>query len=229
VIEQAGRTFRTRIWDVPIRIVHWSIVALLPALWWTAENGQLGRHMLLGTVLLGLVAFRILWGFFGSSTARFASFLRGPAVVLGYLSRHGDNSAPIVGHNPAGGWSAAALLGLLSLQVTLGLFAGDVDDGVTGPLNHLIGSGAADTATKIHGKVFYLILAFAAVHVGAIVFYLVIKRENLVGPMITGYRRFAVVVTEPQFRSAWRTVLCAAVAAVLAWWLWNGAYLPAGA
>src|SRR5687768_2369014 len=112
---------RIRLWDLPVRLVHWAFVLLLPALWWTAEEGEIEWHRRLAYMMLALLLFRLLWGFFGSATARFSQFVKGPAGILSYLR---DRPGPrVVGHNPLGGWSVLLLLGLLATQVALGLFA----------------------------------------------------------------------------------------------------------
>lgn len=217
----------TRLWDLPVRLVHWSFVALLVALWASAENGAIALHKTLGLIVLGLLAFRLLWGLVGSSTARFASFVRGPAAVRAYLAGLRDpNHPPVVGHNPLGGWSVVALLGLLAVQVGLGLVTQDTDGIQSGPLNHLVSYDTAELARELHEAVFTVILAFVALHLAAIGYYRVIKRDNLVTPMITGRRRFAVPVSAPVIAPWWRAALCAVLAAALAWWIGLGAPRP---
>src|ERR1041384_7437303 len=98
---------KVQVWDLPVRLFHWAIVLLVPALWWTAENERLDLHITLGTAMLALVLFRLLWGIFGSSTARFAGFVRGPFGVMRYLSGRERGG---IGHNPLGGWSVLAML-----------------------------------------------------------------------------------------------------------------------
>jgi len=219
-----GAAAHVKLWDLPIRLVHWSFVALLPGLWWTAENGEMDLHIKLGMVMLILVVFRILWGLFGSSTARFARFVRGPITVGRYLrGLFGKEGEPIVGHNPLGALSVIALLLLLGAQVTLGLFASDTDGLYYGPLNSLLGYDAAETATELHELGFNVILAVVVIHVLAIVFYLTVKRDNLVTPMITGRKRYAGPVTAPKIAPWWRGVLCLAIAWGVAGWVWSGA------
>jgi cytochrome b len=101
-----------------VRLVHWAIVALVGFCWWSAENDQLALHEIAGEVLVGLVVFRLIWGVVGSSTARFADFLRGPRAVVAYIGelRRRRSDHAIIGHNPLGGWSVAAMLGLLTLD-----------------------------------------------------------------------------------------------------------------
>src|SRR5262245_2329397 len=107
------------LWDLPVRIFHWGVVALLPAAWWTAEEWHFEVHQWIGCTLRVLVVGRILWGFIGSRHARFADFLVGPRAVLAYLRGAVPASA---GHNPLGGWSVVVLLTLLLAQAISGLF-----------------------------------------------------------------------------------------------------------
>lgn len=213
-----------KLWDLPIRLVHWSFVVLLPWLWWTAKNGDMDTHLKLGTAMLTLVVFRILWGLFGSSTARFGSFVRGPVTVARYLrGLFGKEGEPIVGHNPLGALSVIALLLLLAAQVGFGLVAQDTDGLYSGPLNYLVDYDTAEAARDWHELGFNVILAVVAVHVFAIVFYLAVKRDNLVGPMITGRKRYAGAVAAPAMAPLWRLALCLVLALGAGWWVWSGA------
>lgn len=212
-----------RLWDWPVRLVHWCFVLLLPALWWTGEEGNLDTHKLIGTVMLGLVTFRVLWGFAGSSTARFTGFVRGPAGVLDYL--RGRHAEPVVGHNPVGGWSVIFLLSLLAVQITAGLFAQDVDGLESGPLSYLVSYETADTAREVHHLSFNILLALVVAHIGAILFYWIVKRDNLIGPMLTGKRRFTADVAAPVIAPLWRIAAVALPAAAFAYWISKGAPL----
>ncbi|MES2699526.1 MAG: cytochrome b/b6 domain-containing protein [Pseudomonadota bacterium] len=225
-MENLGES-RITVWDRPIRLVHWSLVALLPALWWTAEQGEFTWHMALGVVTLAVLVFRLLWGFVGSSTARFDGFVRGPRAVASYLSRQGlRQSQPIIGHNPLGGWSVLAMLLLLICQVGLGLVAGDPDDHAVGPLNHLVSFTVADRASELHELLFNVVLALIVLHVAAVLGYLLIKRDNLIRPMVTGQKTYTSAVAQPAVARPLRALLCGAVATGLAWWLYAGAPLP---
>lgn len=213
-----------KLWDAPIRVVHWSFVVLLPWLWWTAENGDLDTHLKLGTLMLILVVFRILWGLLGSSTARFSHFVRGPVTVGRYLrGLFGKEGEPIVGHNPLGAISVVALLLLLAAQIGLGLVAQDTDGLYSGPLNYLVGYDTAEAARDWHELGFNVILAAVIIHVLAVVFYLAVRRDNLVGPMITGRKRYPRAVVAPTLASPWRLALCAVLACGAGWWVWSGA------
>lgn len=175
-----------RVWDLPVRLFHWSLVLLVPGLWWTAETGRMELHILLGETMLGLILFRLLWGVLGSSTARFASFVKGPATVLRYLR---GMWRPL-GHNPLGGWSVLAMLLALSVQVGLGLFASDEDGIHAGPLSrHMPDLDSAHELAERHETFFRVILALIALHVLAILWYRLVRRDDLVTPMVTGRAR----------------------------------------
>jgi len=173
-----------KVWDGLLRITHWSFPLLIPAMWWTAENSKWALHRQIGLVLLGLLVFRVLWGFLGPETARFSSFVKGPVAVIAYL--RGAVANP-VGHSPLGGWSTVALLGAMLLQVSMGLFAGDPYDGMTGPLNPLVGVAIADTITELHETFFWVIAGLIGLHLVAITFYAV-RGDDLLSPMIGGDR-----------------------------------------
>jgi len=198
-----------RIWDVPTRLFHWAIVILVPALWWTHRIGRLDLHIMLGEVMLGLILFRLIWGVIGSSTARFAGFLRGPGTVLEYVR---GRAAAVFGHNPVGGWSAVVMLLLLAVQVALGLFVTDEDGLNSGPLSRLIEYDSARTLADRHETVFYILLGFIALHVAAIFYYLLVKRDNLITPMVTGSRAAPQSGEAMAAAPLWRFLAAAALA-----------------
>ncbi len=200
-----------KVWDWPVRLTHWSFALLIPAMWWTAENGEMGWHMRLGLLLLGLVTFRILWGFLGSSTARFSDFVRGPITVLRYVTGQRQSSGSPHGHSPIGGWSVVLLLSAMLAQVGFGLFAGDPFDGATGPLNGTVGVLTADMLTDWHDSFFWGLVGLIGLHLTAILFYHVVAKKDLVGPMVTGKR----LVTDPEgaliAAPIWRLLVCLAI------------------
>jgi cytochrome b len=220
-----GEVAMARVWDIPTRAIHWTMAALIPALWWTAEEGLMDWHRRAGSLMLGLLVFRVLWGLLGSSTARFAGFIRGPATVWRYaqglLGRSGGEA--FHGHNPMGGWSVAAMLALLVAQVTLGLFAVDVDGLEGGPLSIHVSFDAGRTAAALHETVFNLLLILIALHVVAVLGYLLLKRENLVGAMIHGRRPGRSEDASMRPAPYWRSAVVAAIAAGAAWWIYKGA------
>jgi len=173
------------VWDVPVRVFHWLIVVLVFSSWLTSEIGgnAMTYHMWIGYTVLALVLFRIVWGFVGSRHARFCDFVRGPGAVLRYLrGMSGEMSA---GHNPIGGWSVLALLASLAVQAVTGLFTND-EIATEGPLAARVGTEWSDLLSTVHRYNFYVLLTLIALHVAAVLFYLLVKRQNLVWPMITG-------------------------------------------
>lgn len=210
-----------RVWDPLLRLTHWSFPLLIAAMWWTAENHKWALHRRTGLVLLGILAFRVLWGFLGPETARFSQFVKGPGAVRAYL-RGEAGVGPEIGHNPLGGWSTLALIGAMLLQVSLGLFAGDPYDGMTGPLNSLVGVTLADTITELHEAFFNVLLGLIVLHLGAITFYAV-KGNDLVSPMVGGARPPLAGVTGIGPTPWVRGILAVALAAGLALWVTFGA------
>jgi cytochrome b len=208
-----------RVWDPLLRATHWSFALLVPAMWWTAENSKWALHKRFGLVLLGLLTFRLLWGFVGPDTARFAQFVKGPGAVITYLRGGGERH---IGHSPLGGWGTVVLIGALVVQVSLGLFAGDPFDGITGPLNPLVGVGLADTITEVHETFFWVILGLIVLHLAAITVYAV-SGEDLLSPMVSGDRP-PIAGAKGIGPMRWgRGLIACGLAATLALWIAYGA------
>jgi cytochrome b len=209
---------RVLVWDLPTRLCHWAIAGLFVTSWLTAEFDYLKPHMLSGYAMLALLIFRFAWGFTGSESARFARFLAGPRAVASYLRtllrREADGAT---GHNPAGGWMVVAMLALLTIQAGTGLGAND-DLIHEGPLAKHLGKSLSDRVTAIHHLNFTLLLAAVVLHLGAILAYRIVKRHDLVGPMISGRKLLERSVAPPRMA---RTSLAAAIflAAAGAVWL----------
>lgn len=183
-----------RIWDLPTRLLHWSLAALFFFSWWSAETHHMAWHRYSGYTILGLLVFRLYWGFAGSTSARFSSFVRGPRAFFDYgrqLLRR--DALPSVGHNPMGGWSVLLLLGLLVVQITTGLFAVDTDGIESGPLSHFVRFGTGRALAEWHEVSFNLLLIAVGLHLAAIAYYLFWKRQNLIAAMIKGSHRVPAV------------------------------------
>jgi cytochrome b len=218
----ADAQVRARLWDGPVRIVHWALVLLLAFSWGAAEFDQMQLHRISGYLIIGLLVFRILWGLWGSRTARFASFVKGPGRTIAYLKTLPSRShADVPGHNPLGAWSVVAILLVLIFQVTTGLFAVDVDAFEAGPLSDRVSFETGRAIADLHETGFTVLQALVALHVAAVLFYLIWKRSNLIGPMLTGRRRFAA---DPglTFAPWWRVLATAVLAAAVAWILSKG-------
>lgn len=219
-----GKSITIRLWDLPLRLFHWGIVVLIPLMWWTYKQGNMERHQMFGLMLLFLLTFRLIWGVIGSETSRFASFIKGPGQIIAYLTGRGKTHT--VGHNPLGALSVVALLTVLLAQIVLGLFSQDTDGLFSGPLNHLIPADDLDMGDKVrhlHALGFNVILALVGVHLAAIVFYTVFRKERLVPPMVTGRARVAPGVAQPRMAPLWRMVPAVLIAGAVTWWVANGA------
>lgn len=189
------------VWDVPTRVFHWTLVGLFAAMWVTGEEGGdlLRFHIWCGEGIAVLLLFRLLWGFFGSQTARFTDFLKGPAVIRRYLAGQlPEHQQP--GHNPLGGLMVLALIVVLLAQVTTGLLSSDVDSYLfNGPLAHLLPSALSESITSVHKLAFNLILFMVLLHVAAVVAHKVFKKQNLVRAMLTGRKQFETEVAPLHF------------------------------
>ncbi|MBF0588625.1 MAG: cytochrome b/b6 domain-containing protein [Magnetococcales bacterium] len=205
------------IWDLPTRLFHWLMVALFALAWITGEMGLGWLHARCGEFMLGVLLFRLIWGFVGGETARFHNFIKGPREVLRYLqSLLSRDAAPqaSVGHNPVGGVMVLALMIGSLMTIALGLFARDDDDPLFfGALAHLVPYTFAEMVAEIHEGVVGLMLVLVGLHVAANLFYLIVLRENLIQPMVTGSMplREAPPITPPKMGSIWRAVLVASL------------------
>lgn len=211
---------RVKVWDLPTRLFHWGLVASLGGAWWTAETEDLETHLLFGYAALGLVLFRIVWGLVGSDTARFASFVQGPGAAFRHLRElTGPGAMPHhAGHNALGAYAVIALLALVAIQVGTGLFSsgGDIFL-VAGPLNSLVSTQVEDLVETVHEVNFDLLLIAVGVHVVAILAYAVLKRLDLVRPMILGTAPLPPDARRPRMASP---LLATAIAAVVAGLVW---------
>ena len=186
-----------RVWDLPTRAFHWLLVFFVIFSVVTAYIGgnAMEWHLRSGYCILTLLAFRLVWGFAGGRWSRFRSFLYAPSTSLRYLRGESlPHEHHHVGHNPLGAGSVFALLGILVVQVATGLVADD-EIATTGPLNKYVSSATSAIATGWHknwGQ--WIILALAALHISAIAFYWLRRRENLVGAMWHGDKRLGADV-----------------------------------
>ena len=184
------------VWDLPVRIFHWVIVLLLAAQVATGLAGSawMEWHVPIGYATLALVIFRVLWGFFGSTHARFSSFIAGPGAALRFARRLFSRQAvPQVGHNPLGGWSVIAIILSLAVQAVTGLFA---NDGIAteGPLAALVTAEVSHLLSRIHRWNVEVLLVLSGLHVAAVLFHWLVKREDLIVAMFTGVKRVPVAL-----------------------------------
>ena len=187
------------VWDGWVRLFHWSLVLLLLLSWGSAESGAWKLHFFSGYAILTLVLFRIAWGLFGSESARFKRFLRSPLHVLAHL-REMRQAGPDLHttHNPAGAWMVMAMLALLLAQVGTGLVADPDDFVVRGPFARWVDSATSYAAYGLHARNFNLLLIAIGLHVVAIFAYRVFKGHDLVGAMLTGWKKLPPHIPAPR-------------------------------
>lgn len=210
-----------RVWDLPTRLFHWALVVCIVC---SVVSGYVGGnamvwHARFGYAILALLLFRIVWGFIGGRWSRFASFVYSPKSVTAYLR---GNSHPdhLVGHNPIGAGSVFAMLLVLLVQVATGL-VGDDEIAFTGPLNRFVESSQGLAATSFHKQIGqWLVIGLVVLHIGAVLFYLWKRRDNLIRPMVSGDKIVSrdVVASRDDFRSrALALVVFAACGAFVVW------------
>lgn len=180
---------RVKVWDLPTRVFHWSLASCCTA---AVTTGLLGVdwmdwHLRFGVATLGLLAFRIVWGLVGPRYARFKSFPVSPRTVLSYF-RNFRAAGRHAGHSPSGAIAVFAFILVLLVQVISGLFTSD-SIATEGPLVHLVSETTVTLASRLHQLTQWAIYAMVGLHLGAVLGYWIFKQDNLLGPMITGYKR----------------------------------------
>lgn len=198
---------RVRVWDIATRLFHWSIVLLVAAAYVTWRLNWMDWHVHAGYAVLALVLFRILWGFFGSDTSRFARFLVGPRAVAHHL-RHALRREPDhqVGHNPAGAWMVLLLLVLLLAETLTGLFVNNDVADEAGRFSRITPAAVANTISALHTWLWWALFAAVALHVLAILVYALGKGQNLLAPMVTGNKRLPEPIAVPRMAGTLRAL-----------------------
>ncbi|WP_298396560.1 cytochrome b/b6 domain-containing protein [uncultured Azonexus sp.] len=212
---------RILVWDLPTRLFHWLLVGAVVGLVVTGKVGGnlIDWHGKIGLLVLGLVVFRLVWGIVGSTYARFCQFFPTPAKIATYLK--GGWQAP--GHNPLGAFSVFALLGVLIFQLLTGLVAND-DIAFVGPLYDLVGRDLSNLATGWHRLSVDVLIALIVLHLAAIMFYAHVKKDNLVKPMVRGWKE--VDQGEPARGGGALALVVALVIALAAVFAASGVWLP---
>lgn len=205
---------RVLVWELPVRLFHWTIFALVVSAYVTWRANWMDWHVWIGYAAMTAVLFRILWGFFGGDCARLAHFLTGPRAAVAHL-RHVLRREPDlqVGHNAAGGWMVMLLLGLLLAETLSGLLLyNDIAD--EGPLTELLPAQLGTAITAAHAIVWDVLLGAACVHVAAILLYACMKRQNLVMPMITGRKSLPPELAAPRRGGTLRAIVLLGISAL---------------
>lgn len=209
------------VWDWPLRLWHWLFAGAVLGAWFTGQWGGFDWrqwHFWFGQSAIGLLIFRVLWGFIGPRHARFFSFLPGPGRLLAYLKTLPRRDAPeSVGHSPLGALAVFLILGVLAVHAVSGLFISD-DILFDGPWFYAVSSDTADLASSLHHRLAWPVGALIGLHLAAILFYRLFKGQRLTRAMITGRKAVADADAVPSSRTILAIVLIVLVAA-LAWWL----------
>jgi len=196
------------VWDISMRIFHWSLVAGIGFLWYSGEEGGniMTWHMYVGYTMLGLILYRLLWGIYGSTYARFSYFIKGPSKTFNYAKDFIKGESPhYLSHNPLGGWMTIVLMSLVFIQAATGLFA--TDDIITeGPLFSLVDESTAYLLTEIHEINFNLLLLSAGLHIAAVLYHRFVKGEDLVKSMITGKKNTELTPSD-ELKFSWYKML----------------------
>lgn len=218
--DRATSESETRVWDLPTRLFHWTLVVLVVCSIVTVKLGGLWMdwHMRSGYAILALVLFRVVWGFLGNRYARFSTFVRPPAVIMGYLRGQVAHGA---GHSPLGALSVLAMLGVLLLQASTGLFSND-GNFTEGPLARLVSSALGERLSTVHRWGEWAIYGLVGLHLAAVAYYSVFRSLGLVRPMITGVRPGADAPPgEDDLALRARALVLAALAAGSVAWIVN--------
>ncbi len=219
-----GAIAKVRAWDLPTRLFHWTLAALIAAAWasWqyseALKDPTLSYHRWIGHAVLVLIVFRLLWGFLGSSTSRFSAWLYWPWTATAYFADlMSDRSRPYLGHTPVGSYMILALLAAVSTQALLGLFTVEHNDLTAGPLYRLISEDRQQQVSSWHRWIFYwVILPLVAIHVVANHLYGLVKRDPLITGMITGSKPAADYVDGQEARIVSRPMLRALACLIVA-------------
>lgn len=206
-----------KLWDLPVRIAHLLLIVGICTAFATAQFDLMTIHQYNGYTMIWVVLFRLLWGITGSTSARFLSFLRGPAAIIAYIrSWQSPTIKHWAGHNPVGGWAIVLMLGAVLVQAVSGLFSNNEDVLFDGPLNHLISTNTIHRVSQFHHLWFYfVVLTLIVIHISANLAYRFVKQQDLITPMITGMAPIdKAEASALMFAPAWRLAACLFFAAL---------------
>ncbi|WP_214000661.1 cytochrome b/b6 domain-containing protein [Arsukibacterium sp.] len=211
---------RIKVWDGAVRFFHWAMVLLVAGLWFSGSEGYIVVHQILAYCLASLLIARIIWGIWGSETARFSQFAASPQAAIKYLG----NARPVVGHNPASSYMIFTLMTLLLLQIISGLATFDNSYMSDGPLVALLPASWVDLASAIHKLNIDIILILVTVHIGFALWHSW-RHDNVIKTMVTGTAKLNNV-PQPVMQASWRFFVMLAVFLLILYY-WQGRMLLA--
>jgi cytochrome b len=218
---------RILVWDLPTRLFHWLLVTCFAGAWVTSTSDRwLSIHIFLGYVMLGLIAFRLVWGFTGGHYARFASFVRSPMAALRYLQYLvAKRDAAYLGHNPAASLAIIAMLALGVAVAVTGIFTQGGEEG-HGALPGLLPIGAAAWLKQAHEVLAILMMVVVGGHLTGVALGSWLHKENLPLTMVTGSKRASDDALASKPFNATAAVMSLAVAAFGLWWFFYAWHEP---
>lgn len=198
---------RVLVWDLPVRLFHWITVALILTLYLTQRFDLMDWHIRAGEALLALVIFRLIWGVAGSDTARFAHFIGHPVHALIHLSRfHHREPDHACGHNAAGGWMVVLMIALLFFECLSGVYVNN-DVANEGGWSEVMPAWVSDLISDLHVWLWQAIVAAVVLHICVVAAYGVVKRHDLVRPMVTGRKSLPHEIAAPRVAPLWRAAI----------------------
>lgn len=206
----------TRIWDFPTRIFHWSMVLSFAFAWWTSGDSRyLYEHVFAGYTILGLISFRLVWGFSGGYYARFSSFSFSPRAAFNYVRDLLNSQAKsYVGHNPAGSWAIYLLLFLNLLVVVLGLIVLGGEEQL-GLLAGLVNFDTGTLAHEWHERISDWVLILIAIHLLGVLFESIYHKESLVIAMFSGFKKTTATMSKNYAVYGWALVTIITSASII--------------
>ena len=211
-----------KVWDLPVRIFHWLLTVLIVVMFVSAKLENFYIHILAGKGVVMLLVARIIWGFWGSSNARFSALVFKPREYIDYISKLAERKPGYsVAHSPIGSLAVIAILVAIALQAAAGLVATDVDGLIEGPFAYYVNYEFSRWASDFHVTHQKWVFTLVIVHLLANAFYYFYKKDNLIGPMLTGTRRIPghLTQTAPRIEATWKAVVIALITASILIWL----------
>lgn len=211
------------VWDIWVRLGHWAIVGMIAFQFYSGEELDLrDPHAWVGIALLSWLTFRLIWGFIGPTHARFGDFVAGPkAIIESFQKLFRRQHEPVAGHTAAGGLGVIALMGLIGAMAITGLISTD-DVFYDAPLNFLVSSDTASTATSVHHLLSKVLLVTIVGHLAAIFWHQRVMKEKLIQGMWHGRKPGATAPIDRRMTVLGGAVLLASAALVVgSLWVWG--------
>ncbi len=209
----------SRIWDLPTRICHWGLTICLVGAVISVKNGFMQAHLFFGLSVFGLVLFRLLWGFFGSDSARFRNFIPRKAIAIWRcIVAIRQKNKPHIGHDALGGLATCVILVMLFSTPILGMFSND-EALFSGPLAGMVSQQLSDNFSEVHENIAGVTIFVIGFHITAVLFYWLYKKDNIIVPMVTGRKPLPSSLTTEanklRFVNPRRAIFCLAGALII--------------